>query len=92
MNSHNRPVGASARAVVPDHVVAGWLASGDSPWREPRDRWCRAAEGARCRYAEWQSAPSWERDAAFASYRDALACEQREAERYADAWYAAIEA
>lgn len=77
---------------MPDHVLVGWLASGDSPWREPRDSWRRAADSTRIRYAEWHSAPWWERRATFASYRDALAGEQREAERYAEAWYAAIEA
>ena len=78
-------------AVIPDHVAAGWLASGDSPWREPRDRWRRAAERTRRRYGEWHSAPRWERRATYASYQEALAVEQAEAERYADAWRAAIE-
>jgi hypothetical protein len=88
----DRPGSAGETSSVPDHVVAGWLASGDSPWREPRDRWRRAADLAQTGYAAWRSAPWWERRAAFATYRAALGREQREAERYAEAWYAAIEA
>ena len=79
-------------AVIPDHVVAGWLASGDSSWREPLDRWRRAAERSRIHYREWHSAPRWERETAFARYRAALVLEQSEAERYAAAWHAALEA
>lgn len=77
--------------MIPDHVVVGWLASGDSPWREPQDRWRRAAERSRTLYREWHSAARWERKAAFADYQDALVSEQIEAERYADAWRGALE-